>query len=234
MVEKNRIMAASANHTYSRLLKAASKLFADKGFDATKVAEICRSARANIAAVNYHFGSKENLYREAWRYAHAGAFKAFPPDGGVRPDASAEDRLRGRIWAALQRALAGDGAEFRIMAHEMANPTGLLQQVVHDTIAPLREAMREILSELLDGRADEDTLRLCEISVISPWMQVVRRRHVRRHEGPESFFTPEKLEYLVDHFTAFALAGVREIRERIEGESSRPPEPVGGGQRRET
>jgi AcrR family transcriptional regulator len=50
--------------TRERLIEAAGQLFADHGFRKVTVREICRVARANVAAVNYHFGDKLGLYRE--------------------------------------------------------------------------------------------------------------------------------------------------------------------------
>ena len=72
----------SAN-TRKSLLTAASDIFAEKGYWNTTIAEICERAKANIAAVNYHFGDKETLYREAWRHSFRESLKAHPPDGGV-------------------------------------------------------------------------------------------------------------------------------------------------------
>ena len=51
--------------TRQRLLEPASEVFAQKGFRDATIAEICREAGANVAAVNYHFGSKGELYVEA-------------------------------------------------------------------------------------------------------------------------------------------------------------------------
>jgi len=61
-------MANELEGTKLALINAAGKLFADKGFEGTSVRAIAEEAGANIAAVNYHFGSKENLYTEALRY----------------------------------------------------------------------------------------------------------------------------------------------------------------------
>lgn len=47
--------------TKTRLLDAAEKLFADKGFYATSLRDITAEAEVNLAAVNYHFHSKESL-----------------------------------------------------------------------------------------------------------------------------------------------------------------------------
>jgi len=53
--------------TAIRILDAAEKLFAEKGFNGTSMREITTSAGANLAAANYHFGSKEELYLEVVR-----------------------------------------------------------------------------------------------------------------------------------------------------------------------
>lgn len=53
----------SVSDTEARILATATKLFAQKGYAATSTKEICRGAAVNIAAVHYHFKTKENLYR---------------------------------------------------------------------------------------------------------------------------------------------------------------------------
>src|SRR5437868_10608783 len=62
-------MSVKDSETHLRVLSAASRLFAENGFKDVTVREICRAARANVAAVNYHFGDKLGLYREILRMA---------------------------------------------------------------------------------------------------------------------------------------------------------------------
>ena len=50
-----------------RLLDAAEDCFAEKGFEGTNIRDLTQKANSNIAAVNYHFGGKENLYIEVFR-----------------------------------------------------------------------------------------------------------------------------------------------------------------------
>ncbi len=57
------------NITRVKLLQSACKVFAEKSYRDATVAEICRYAGANVAAVNYYFSSKKALYAEAWRLA---------------------------------------------------------------------------------------------------------------------------------------------------------------------
>lgn len=47
-----------------RILNAAESLFAEKGYDGASLRQITKTATVNLAAVNYHFGDKESLYRE--------------------------------------------------------------------------------------------------------------------------------------------------------------------------
>ena len=49
--------------TAERILRAATHLFATKGYEGTSTKEICEVAEVNIAAIHYHFESKEGLLR---------------------------------------------------------------------------------------------------------------------------------------------------------------------------
>jgi len=48
--------------TKEKILETAAELFAEKGFDGTSVRDIAKAAEVNLAAINYHFKNKENLY----------------------------------------------------------------------------------------------------------------------------------------------------------------------------
>ena len=63
-------MSTAQDTTKARLLEAAGEEFAEKGFEGATIRSIIERARANIAAVNYHFGDKERLYIQAVIEAH--------------------------------------------------------------------------------------------------------------------------------------------------------------------
>lgn len=50
--------------TENKIIRAADKLFTQKGYAATKTREIAEEAGTNLALLNYYFGSKENLYKK--------------------------------------------------------------------------------------------------------------------------------------------------------------------------
>ena len=60
-------MAGPQFSTKDRILGAAEELFAQHGFSGTSLRQVTSRADVNIAAVNYHFGSKENLVNEVFR-----------------------------------------------------------------------------------------------------------------------------------------------------------------------
>ena len=56
------------NPTQIKILKAAEIEFATHGFNGATVRDITKRAEANIASINYHFGTKEVLFKEMVRY----------------------------------------------------------------------------------------------------------------------------------------------------------------------
>jgi AcrR family transcriptional regulator len=204
--------------TRERVLQAAREVFAEKGFRDATIHEICDRAEANIAAVNYYFRHKEDLYVEAWRQALHSSLEAYPPDGGVAEDAPAEERLRGRIRALVRRLLdQGAIGEAPIIIRELANPTGLLDKAMHDVHRPLHEAMSAIVRELLGPRAPDKMVRLCVMSMVTQCIALHFRMRVASAKV-KSWSPPfGSAEELADHIAKFSLAAIRVFREEIDG-----------------
>ena len=200
--------------TYKSLLAVAGEIFADKGYRDTTIAEICERAGTNIASVNYHFGDKETLYREAWRHSFLKSIKAHPPDGGVSDDAPPEERLRGQVAALLHRIVDKNNKEFLLVQKELANPTGLLEEVFREEIRPLQERMRTVIRELLSPHIPDMLVEFCEISVISQCINPVVVR--RGREGENDHPGIEDIEAYSDHVLEFSLGGIRAILKAAE------------------
>jgi AcrR family transcriptional regulator len=62
-------MTRPSECTRERILKTAARLFAERGYDATSIRTLAAKARVNQAAINYHFKTKDGLYREVLREA---------------------------------------------------------------------------------------------------------------------------------------------------------------------
>jgi AcrR family transcriptional regulator len=200
--------------TRGKLLAAASEIFGEKGFRDATIAEICLRAGTNIAAVNYHFGSKEALYSEAWRHAFAQSVQAHPLDGGVAADASPEEHLRGQVTALLHRIADENNREFLFMQREFADPTGLLEEVMREEILPLQQQTERVVRELLGPQVAEREVQFCEVGIISQCINPMVVRN-RRSEGGGKQNGPRRIddiEAYARHVVTFSLAGIRAIR----------------------
>ena len=134
-----RFKRKDGQETRANLLDAAAKIFSEKGFRAATVIEICKAAGTNSAAVNYYFDSKEELYVKSWHRSFELSIKKYPIDGGVPDHAPVEDRLLGHIRALVARCDDPESLDFDIVHQEMASPTGLLNDILNESIQPLRE-----------------------------------------------------------------------------------------------
>lgn len=202
------------NDTKQRVLESAMELFASKGYAETSLKDISGRAGANKAAINYHFRSKENLYVEAWRLAFERSLAAHPLDG-VADSASAEDRLRGHVLAMARRITDPETREFDMIEKERANPTGLLAEIMRKSIEPVQKRLEGILQELLGDQAQPSHVLLCMVSTMSQCI------HIFLQERPGSRIAPRPplgldIESIADHIATFSLAGIRDMRRRIE------------------
>ena len=207
-----------AVRTRKNLLAAASEVFAEKGYRDATIAEICERAKANVAAVNYHFGDKETLYIEAWRHSFSHSLKAHPPEGGVSDDDQPEERLRGQVEALLRRIADNNNKEFLIVYRELANPTGLLEEVTRKDLRPLREKMETLVRELLGPRAPDMQVRFCAIGIVSQCItpMLMRRMGRKRQGGKDDPPGIDDIGSYAKHVVEFSLAGIRAIREQGE------------------
>ena len=203
--------------TSQRLLVNASRIFAEKGYQDATIAEICEQAVTNIASVNYHFGDKENLYLEAWRYAFQQDLKAHPSDGGVDQNTSAEHRLKGRILSLIARIADPNSHFFAIVHKEMAHQTRLLEKIMEQEINPEREAMNKLIRELLGDKADEKQVQFCHASIIGQCFHLLKVKHIKLNEETRRYvLSMDDAEAFAEHVVEFSLAGIQAIRQQNE------------------
>lgn len=209
MVGATTTTMASAR-TRERLLEAAGEVFAERGFQAATVREICRRAGANVAAVNYHFGDKESLHAAALRHAHGCAVARFPHDGGVSAGDPPEARLRAFVRAFLFRILEKGRPNWhgKLMAREMAEPTRALDALVRDSVRPQFAALSGIVRELLPAGASDEAVRLSAFSVVGQCLHYHHSREVLARLGSAPAADAAAIERLAGHVTAFSLGGI--------------------------
>ena len=134
--------------TRARILDAAERLFMAHGLEATTLRMITTEAQANIAAVNYHFGSKEKLVEQVFRRrldalnAHRLAELAKVTSNR---QATLEEVLSAYIRPALEVSHEGNGALFmRVLARAFAEHDDTLRQFLSENYG---HVMRQFTAE---------------------------------------------------------------------------------------
>lgn len=206
-------MKAPADHeTRARLLATAERLFADRGFRKVTVREICRAARANVAAVNYHFGDKLGLYREVLQVAvnvMRSTSDAAREAGEGQP---AEEQLRRFIGIYVHRVLASGGHSWlhRLITREMNDPTPALDTLVEQGVRPRVEYLSGLIAEMMEcDRTDPRVLR-CVASIQTQPIAYLSNPIAARL-GFAFKATPAQLDEVARHIADFSVAGVRAI-----------------------
>lgn len=204
---------ASPAATRQVLLEAAVVVFAERGFRAASVREICQRAAVNVAAVNYHFGDKESLYAEALTFALHCAHAKYPADLGLAPGATPAERLYAFVHSFLLRIFDEGRAAWhgKMMSREMIEPTAALDGLVQAEIRPMSEQLSRIIRDLLGRKAGEAEVRRCGMSVVSQCLFYEHCRPVIARLFPDMPFTAEGVERLADHITRFSLAALEQM-----------------------
>jgi AcrR family transcriptional regulator len=164
-------LAAEDPHerTKLRLLEAAGELFAEHGFDQTSIRDICTRAGTNVASVNYHFGGKLQLYQSAIAYWIKVASEKFPPQMGVVASDPPAKQLKAFVRGYLLRLFSGGKPAWhaKLVAREMAQPTGAWEAVVRSILKPQMEFMETVVGRVLGPGASRELIERGVLAVAS-------------------------------------------------------------------
>jgi AcrR family transcriptional regulator len=147
--------------TRERILRAAERLFAERGFNNVSVRELASAARVNIALIGYHFNNKEGLLSEVYR-CHCvpliedrlrGLEAAMKRRGRVRVPAILEAFIR----PALSQVDAKGGGKFiRMRAVLSGENSELLEKLVAENFDQSSSAFIDALCECMPHLSRKD------------------------------------------------------------------------------
>ncbi|NMG00665.1 TetR family transcriptional regulator [Aromatoleum toluolicum] len=150
----------SAPETRDRILDAAEALFVEHGFEATSMRMITGQAGANIAAVNYHFGSKDALIQEVFkrrltelnrrRLAALDRLEAEAGGAALKPSRIVEAFFGTALEMAADTAHGGH-TFMRLLGRTYTEPNGFVRQFLAEEYA---EAVERFLAALYRALPD--------------------------------------------------------------------------------
>ena len=197
-----------------RLLDEAEALFARKGYHAVSIREITKAAGCNLAAVNYHFGSKENLYLEVFRsrwMLRAARLREYYENSLSDQESPSPISI---VTALAQAFLEGpwtDEERIRhhlLIARELAEPTEAFSMLAGDVMRPFLKGLADQLSDLLPKDINEDGMSLKIMSIFGMvFFFNFGRVMVTGLTGRE--YDPEFKARLEEHIVDFSLGGLK-------------------------
>lgn len=142
--------------TREKIIKAASRAFARSGYDGASIRTIVAAADVNQAAINYHFGSKDGLYRAVLQ----AALLALMQDGDAEPNAAALPRelaLRRFVRQQLRPMTSGDelSSYVRIFSWETLKPSPVFHKFMAREAAPFFAAATDLVRRFLPSGATD-------------------------------------------------------------------------------
>ena len=195
-----------------RLITTAEELFCDNGFDATSVRDLTSRADCNVAAVNYYFGGKDNLYIEVFRLRLVAmtnlrleSIKSIMSRHGS--GVTLEELLRVFATAFVEPLVAESGGRqfMKLMSREMIDPhlpqNLFVEKMVESTMSTLGGALQEICPELKPIK-----IHMCIFSFIGQLVHLVRLNEM--FEEDEQMKKMYDFEKTVEHIVEFSTAGI--------------------------
>jgi AcrR family transcriptional regulator len=146
------------HETRKRILDVAEELFMQHGFEATSMRLLTSTARVNLAAVNYHFGSKDALIEALFRRRldpmnaqRVAALDALEQQAGGQPLAP-EQIIRTFIGASLRMIedAKGGGRNFiRLLGRTYTEPAKQIRALIGQLYAPAMERFKAAFERAL-------------------------------------------------------------------------------------
>jgi AcrR family transcriptional regulator len=210
-----RIRDVNDNETRSRVLKAAARLFAERGFNHVSVRAICKEAGSNVAAVNYHFGDKLGLYREligtVAEGMNDGKIGALKSGAGQPPEEQLRAYIRGFLHQLLDQNLKETCWLDKLIARETAEPTAAVDLIIEKGIKPAAERLNKLVSEVMNLPAQDPRVFLSAGAIQGLCLWYRTSRPVAERMFPELKFTPDRIDSLARFVADFSLAGMRDL-----------------------
>jgi AcrR family transcriptional regulator len=215
--------------TKERLLDAAEELFAEKAFENVSIRELAAAADVNVAAVNYHFQNKENLFHEVvqrrfviQRDKTLAALDGLLTETGGHPEV--EQVVRTLVRIHMEGALPGPGtASFLSLVARHMDPGNahMAGPFFKTIVAPVFGTFAKAIMAARPG-LEKEQVSWIAASIVGQINHLVIRWHKRQglNSDPESLKImleafpalqlplPEYIEQVTEHITRFSTAAI--------------------------
>ncbi|MGB7768321.1 MAG: TetR/AcrR family transcriptional regulator [Verrucomicrobiia bacterium] len=202
--------------TRERVLDAAERLFAERGLEAVSIRDITRAARANLAAINYHFGGKRELVAEIFsrrltplnqkRLALLDAAEQMAASKPARLEAILEALIRPTVEQSFACA-CGSKTFMQLFGRCLSEPDAAVERLIHSHFEKIIQRFNAAILRVLPGLSEQELFwRMSFIGGALHHALLISGKPSLMPLGMHKRLHPEEL---IHRLIAFAAAGLR-------------------------
>ncbi len=203
--------------TRERLLRAAELCFAERGYEGSSLRDITRVAKANLAAVNYHFSSKQDMWVEVMqrrigpllleRHRMLAEVRAAAPRGGPLPLEKVCEALLLPVARVYYAGGDSPAVISRMIGRLFSEPNFLRQEIDRRGLSQSGREFRAALREALPEFSEKEFKWKFYFCICALLGALARQG---RQPGLQGSMDTSDIEELVRHLVPFLCGGLRE------------------------
>lgn len=206
MTTAKRRPRADGSATRSRILECAGELFGSQGLASTTNKAIAAKAEVDLASINYHFTSRDGLYRAVLVEAHRRFVRLEELEQISASPAAPDEKLAALLHAIVGRIVGHAHWSTTVLVREVAAPSVHFSVLRDEEVPPKLLIALQILSEVSGIPIGAPELLCCLISVAAPCAMLLIAGDKLPAPGRDIMEIDRRA--LADHLHRFALAGL--------------------------
>ena len=205
-------MSRPSEITRDRILKTAVRLFAERGYEATSIRTLAAKTHVNQAAINYHFKTKDGLYREILRDAIYALTQDQLAHAKETQAMSRERALAEFVRQQLRPLSARDDVTryIHILNWEAVRPTAVYRKLVSDEAAPFLGFAVDLMRRFMPD-ADRATLIMATVWLYGQCSIFIRHREQLAMPPVSLALNQRAVDRLSSLISGWAIGGLGQI-----------------------
>lgn len=163
-----RALRTDGEATRLRILEAAGQLFALHGYAGTTGKAVVERANADLASINYHFGSRSGLYQAVLVEAHRRLITLVDVQQIADSQVPGSDKLRRVLDRLVDGTADRNGWHTRVLAREMLAASHHVEVLFQQEVQPKFLLVKHIISEITGIPEQDPALLRCMLSIAAP------------------------------------------------------------------
>ncbi|HSV58958.1 MAG TPA: CerR family C-terminal domain-containing protein [Variovorax sp.] len=201
--------------TRQHILDVAGRVFAERGHAHTTSKEICERAGTNMAAVNYHFGSRDGLYEAVLVEAHRQIVSVEQLKELVQAEGEPLAKLRAVLGRLLGLGIPAEGSAtqeapwgFKVVLREVMSPSAQAPALIQHAVAPKAMLLRTLVAQIAGLPPEHPAVQRCLLFTILPCIVMVL---APRELGQRVLPAIRDLEGTLDELMRYVGAGLAAV-----------------------